>query len=122
MKIIIEGVQIKTNKYTGNFEREMTAYCTGKIGDCGVGKRESDQYFTVYEKPIQRVSEVPDEHGVFRPVVIDSDANNLIIVFNDDYEIPSEDIETIKSRAIEYGNKIGVEILGFETGKFIVKR
>lgn len=28
---------IDTNSYAGNFEREMCAYLTGQVGDCGVG-------------------------------------------------------------------------------------
>lgn len=32
MKIIVD-----TDKYSGNFEREMCAYATGQVGECGVG-------------------------------------------------------------------------------------
>jgi len=29
---------IHTNAYAGNFERELCAYITGQVGDCGVGE------------------------------------------------------------------------------------
>lgn len=31
---------VETNKYSGNFEKEMVAYMTGFIGNCGVGLDE----------------------------------------------------------------------------------
>lgn len=31
------GLIIRTNKYAGNFERDLCAHCTGQIGECGVG-------------------------------------------------------------------------------------
>ena len=29
---------VDTENYSGNFEREMAAFATGQIGDCGVGQ------------------------------------------------------------------------------------
>ena len=29
---------LMTDSYAGNFEREAVAYCTGCIGECGVGE------------------------------------------------------------------------------------
>lgn len=37
---------IDTDQYSGNFEREMTAYLTGCVGECGVG----DEYAELFEK------------------------------------------------------------------------
>jgi hypothetical protein len=64
---------IDTEQYAGNFEREMCAYCTGQIGDCGVGdefallfnKEEniSDDYF-------DNIAQESDEHGCARPCKI----------------------------------------------------
>ena len=31
---------IDTDEYSGNFEREMCAYCTGQVGECEVGEEE----------------------------------------------------------------------------------
>lgn len=35
---------IDTEQYAGNFEREMTAYVTGHVGECGVGEDEARCY------------------------------------------------------------------------------
>ena len=35
-------VIIDTDKYSGNFEREMCAYITGVLGICEIGEKESD--------------------------------------------------------------------------------
>lgn len=37
---------IDTDQYSGNFEREMTAYLTGCVGECGVG----DEYVDLFKK------------------------------------------------------------------------
>ena len=34
---------VDTNKYTGNFEREMCAWMTGRTGECGVGDRVAEE-------------------------------------------------------------------------------
>ena len=35
---------IDTEQYSGNFEREMCAFITGQIGECGVGRELADKY------------------------------------------------------------------------------
>ena len=35
---------IDTEQYSGNFEREMTAFITGMIGECGVGQEYADAF------------------------------------------------------------------------------
>jgi len=47
MGIIIPkcSIIVDTESYSGNFERELTAYCTGAVGDCGVGSDMSDEFF-----------------------------------------------------------------------------
>jgi len=35
---------VDTEKYAGDFERQLTAYCTGQVGDCGVGEREGQNF------------------------------------------------------------------------------
>jgi hypothetical protein len=59
---------IDTNEYAGNFERELTAYCTGIIGECEVGKEFVDEEITsIFEENIQQVC---DDHGCPRPCEI----------------------------------------------------
>jgi len=65
---------IDTNEYAGNFERQMCAYVTGCIGDCGVGDDiadivRDDIAQSGFSEPIDDlVISLPDEHGCHRPV------------------------------------------------------
>ena len=65
---------IDTDTYAGNFEREMCAYVTGQIGDCGVGKKQAElakqEIPDVVAQLEDLVELVPDEHGCARPVSI----------------------------------------------------
>ncbi len=91
---------VDTNKYSGNFERQMTAYVTGRIGECMVGEPEArifyqemglkdgkDKKFSDYEQgdwrgislecsyedfdnPFQFVINLGDEHGCHRPTTL----------------------------------------------------
>lgn len=64
---------VDTEDYAGSFERELCAYMTGTIGDCGVGKsyqelfldEESEEAFDWFE---ENVIYLPDDHGCRRPV------------------------------------------------------
>ena len=67
---------IDTDSYAGNFEREMTAFCTGRVGECGVGEWEAASYLEWLategrDDPFgDLVAMRPDEHGVERPTAI----------------------------------------------------
>lgn len=37
-------ITIDTNSYAGNFERELTAYLTGRLGDSEVGKKYAEMF------------------------------------------------------------------------------
>lgn len=58
---------IDTDKYSGNFCREMCAYITGVVGDCGVGQSEQSKFFEEMElseddaTPFQEVIESKNE-------------------------------------------------------------
>jgi len=118
MKIIVNGIKIKTNSYAGNFEREMTAYCTGHIGECEVGMKEKLLYNKECGKEIEGVQRIPDENGCFRPVVLADDYNNLIIIFEEDFKIEEKISKIIEKRACEYAKNKDIQILGFEYGEF----
>jgi hypothetical protein len=63
MKIIVD-----TNKYSGNFEREMCAFATAQIGECYVGDNEVDAehpYASWWETNIIEAGD-----GCWRPVAI----------------------------------------------------
>lgn len=74
------GFIIDTNEYSGNFERAMCAFMTGRIGECGVGEKYAEMYLEKYE-PIENVIEMPDEHDCYRPVEIYPSEN----IWNDGY-------------------------------------
>jgi hypothetical protein len=61
----MKGFIIDTNKYAGNFEREMCAYLTGVIGECGVG----NDLMNINTK-INGVIQQPDDNNFFRPCSI----------------------------------------------------
>lgn len=66
---------IDTDRYAGSFERPLTAFCTGQVGECEVGQDqvplfednctpELSEYFD------SNVAPVPDEYGCIRPTSI----------------------------------------------------
>ncbi|MDP3917411.1 MAG: hypothetical protein Q8Q42_03955 [Nanoarchaeota archaeon] len=65
---------IDTDSYAGNFEREMCAYVTGQIGDCGVGEETAEAVKQEIPDTVAQLEDlvelVPDEHGCARPVSI----------------------------------------------------
>ena len=65
---------VDTEQYAGNFEREMTAYCTGVIGECGNGDEHAKQFKEACPEMMSLMDEivasVPDEHGCYRPASI----------------------------------------------------
>lgn len=71
-------VVVDTNMYSGAFERELCAYLTGQIGECGVGSHiatgESNnikhiQWWVEHALYLDEDSD-PDEHKCYRPVSI----------------------------------------------------
>lgn len=71
---------IDTNKYAGNFERELCAYTTGHIGDCGVGddmakifdeeEAKTKKVFYPESEHWSCIMSLPDENGCARPCSI----------------------------------------------------
>jgi hypothetical protein len=62
---------IDTEEYAGNFERQLCAYITGCIGDCGVGEEERIQYNNDETMNFDdSIRLEPDEHGCNRPVIL----------------------------------------------------
>jgi hypothetical protein len=116
------SIIIDTDQYAGNFERKLCAYCTGQLGECGIGEEYSQMYnLEENENLFDNVLElVPDEYGCFRPVTICSSPSSLstsvMIYFN---EVPSEEmIKIIKDRTYKFINlkeikEEKIKILGF---------
>lgn len=121
---------IKTNKYAGNFERQLCAYITGVIGGCGVGAREQQAFCTEvddHDKFMEFVDMLPHDDGCFRPVsIFGPDYNDVAIFF---HQPPTDElIDLMISRARKYvttwcpqakmeWERHEIEILGFELQK-----
>lgn len=114
-----ETFVVGTNKYAGNFEREMCAYMTGVIGDCEVGKPEANLYFEKYDSAIEGIRQHPDEHGVYRPVNIVKDEYGEFNAFEIHLNnmIHTKDFELMKSRAKEYSDIHNIKITKFRLVK-----
>jgi hypothetical protein len=101
---------IDTNEYAGNFERELTAYCTGIIGECEVGEEFIDKEITSIFEPY--ILQVVDEYGCYRPCEIVQNSEGFyysVAIYFD--EKPSNELITLmKVRANQFNN---IQILGF---------
>jgi hypothetical protein len=67
------AIVIDTDQYAGNFERQMCAYLTGQFGDCGAGREialSAQGEIEHLEWWKRHVAQVPNEHGIKRPVAI----------------------------------------------------
>lgn len=116
---------IDTDKYAGNFEREITAYITGVIGECGVGDKlaalfleeNPDMINPDYSKEsilTEYISQKPDEHGCRRPCTVWSTPgwfNSGAGQFwrEDDYD-DVEVTEALLATNTKYEEKFGREI------------
>ena len=113
-------IKIGTDKYAGNFERELCAYCTGITGDCDVGEEEAKMFNEKYPKDEAEngmfqniIQSRPDEHGCWRLVALCYDDTNAIDIYF--CEQPSkEEVRVIELRAIEYckQNDIKIKVFG----------
>lgn len=94
---------IDTSCYAGNFERQMCAYLTGRVGECGKGQEMADLYLG---DPFDNVIDWPDEDGCTRPVTIwsgpNGDMNTVAIIFLPDEPPTAEQIEIMKRRALAF--------------------
>lgn len=107
---------IDTDSYAGNFEREMCAYMTGRIGDCGVGDEMVERYCKDMgihsdSEPNLHIVDMPDDRGCSRPascwVTPGAGACNSLAIFMDRKPTESE-VESMIERAKRYT----VEVIG----------
>lgn len=92
---------IKTNQYAGNFEREMCAFMTGVLGDCGVGDIAAGLFSQQCpgEDWTEKVQQVVDDHGCYRPVgVWDLDSNDVAIFLEEKPTV--DEVEFLRKRAM----------------------
>lgn len=66
---------VDTDTYAGNFEREMVAFMSGRVGECGVGSEDAARAHASLPEAVLKwcethVTQQPDEHGCYRPASI----------------------------------------------------
>jgi len=67
---------IDTERYAGNFERQMCAYVTGALGECKVGRKERGVFreevkdHGIKDFMMNNIVRCPDDHGVRRPAYV----------------------------------------------------
>ena len=63
---------IDTNQYSGNFERELCAFVSGHVGDCGVGSEAAEQYLAQTKRePLPFIEQHrDDDDNCLRPCAI----------------------------------------------------
>jgi hypothetical protein len=106
------GFVIETNEYAGNFEREMCAFLTGEIGECEVGEEFVDDLPVKFNN----IMSVPDDNGCHRPVSMDdNNINNVIIFF--ETEPTKKQIDFMKERAELFDERRKKEGRGTSSGK-----
>ena len=125
---------IDTNKYAGNFEREMTAFLTGIVGECEVGEEMVEKLPISFDN----VMLVNDDHGCGRPTSCymepKSGENNSVAIFfetrptDEQISFIKERVKLFdvaqktKSRMAEFNKDVpAIEILGFRLVKFTSK-
>lgn len=126
------GVIINTNEYAGNFERELTAYCTGQVGECDVGEDEAAlfvkelgvEYGTESDPFWDAIDIRPDEHGCYRPCEAFSDNDHYKSVLIYFAEPPTKkQVMLIGYRAHAYKDKrsgVNPKVLGVRAIKIQV--
>lgn len=116
-----------TNSYAGNFERELCAYATGVIGDCGVGEEFIDVFIKEekinYDKEYSTLNEdfwgnligfTQDDDGCWRPVNIDITPgtayySSVRIILN--HKPTIKQYELIKNRGKKFATNKNIQIL-----------
>jgi len=110
-------VVFDTDDYAGNFERQMCAFLTGRVGECEVGQEIAElvaptlRHSAWYE---EHVVEEPDDHGVWRPATAwpspDGEFNSVAIFVD---ELPAgEVLSEMVERAQEFCGPPHNSVLG----------
>lgn len=115
---------VDTNKYAGNFTRELCAFTTGIVGASGTGKKEAERFFQeigliseedrLLKNPfIDIVVEIPrDSQCCCTPCSIWGNEINSVAIFLCERP-PDELIITMKARARTFCNEQKIRIKNF---------
>lgn len=99
-------IEVITDSYAGNFERELCAFLTLSIGECEVGDEIAELVSESLPADVvsllqENTGSEPDDHGCWRPVKLaPHDINGIWINIGDDDELNREYINTVLSRII----------------------
>ncbi len=109
---------VSTDRYTGNFERELCGYATGASAECGVGDRAAEDM----HEHLEELGLDPDlingymsyqmcDTGIYRPVSIydNDDGHNSLVMFFDE-ELPHDEFKLMCDRIHDYGREKKIEI------------
>jgi hypothetical protein len=89
-------VVIDTDSYSGNFEREMCAFMTGRVGECGVGEGIAEEALDELKHAQwfeEHVTDECDDHGCARPASIWPSPGR----FNDGYGTHFDDTAEVRA-------------------------
>ena len=125
------GVIICTDQYAGNFERQMTAYCTGRVGHCDVGDELIPLFMEDFKLEEQDNEQDPfwdclryvsDDGGCSRPTSIydNNDHYNSVIIF---FDTPptKEQVDIIKQRAKAYSFDERIEMPSYVKERTVIQ-
>lgn len=90
-------VVIDTDSYSGNFEREMCAFMTGRFGECGVGQGIADESLEDLKHAFwfeEHVTDETDDRGCARPASIWPSPGR----FNDGYGSHFDDTAEVRAQ------------------------
>lgn len=102
---------IDTEQYAGDFERELGAWCTGQIGQCGVGDREAADFAALFPNElkgfIDAVEQFDDKaSGCLRPVkLVETPGwlnNGLGYHYRDDPSEYPEALARLRASSLDY--------------------
>lgn len=121
---------IHTDSYAGNFEREMCAYSTGRIGECEVGEEEASNFKREFDETICEdfaniIESRPDDGGCWRPCEMWDEAgkneyHSVAIFF---LAKPSAElVQIMKNRSEEFADCRGINIHDYSLFKEVVER
>lgn len=103
-KIKSHVLVVDTNQYSGNFERQLCAYVTGQIGECGVGEEIANHYsneITQLSWWNKHIVLEKDDSGCARPVSIWTTPGWLNNGMGFHYRDEPQYIQEAKEKAIE---------------------
>ncbi len=99
---------IDTDAYAGNFEREMTAYCTGQYGDCEVGLEIGSSFEKEFPKEFEEFESIigsKEDESCYRPCEIYPTPGRYNNGSGSHFDNDDSTLVEAKAKSIEYAEK-----------------